>query len=166
MEAQPILTSLHFIGAELVAAVDLHKEKKFTTRYWKKWTTRHKHMVLLFSVYKIKLNVLINFNTRECYITKSSLGTFFSCRWLGRIKFKLVDDLKEEKVSCKWIKVSWLCLLAIKLKCRYSTKWRNWVIILLIEYFTGWLILINVRGDSSCREVTKIKLIQCVLHVL
>ena len=27
MEAQAILTSLHFIGAELVAAVDLYKEK-------------------------------------------------------------------------------------------------------------------------------------------
>ena len=33
MEAQAILTSLHFIGADLVAAVDFHKEKKYTTRY-------------------------------------------------------------------------------------------------------------------------------------
>ena len=167
MKAQAILTSLHFIGAELAAAVDLYKEKIYTTRYWKKWTTGHNIEVLLVTVCKIKLKFLISLNTRLCYITKSSLGIFFSFPWLAPVKFKMAGDLKEQKVSCKWIKLPWLFLLAIKLKCRYSTKRWNWQITYyFIDRVFYRLAYRNQREDSSCREVTKIKLTQCVLHVL
>ena len=76
MEAQAILTSLHFIGAELVAAVDLYKEKIIPQDIER--NERQDIKVLLFIVNKIKLKLLISINTSVCYITESSLGTFFS----------------------------------------------------------------------------------------
>ena len=85
-------------------------------------------MVLLLIVYIINLKFLISLNKRVFYITKSYLGTFFSFRWLALVKFKMAGDLKKQKIICKWIKVPWLFLFAIKLQCRYSTKRRNWQI--------------------------------------
>ena len=78
MEAQAILTSLHFIGAELVAAVDLYKEQNIPQNIER--IERQDIKVLLFIVFKIKLKLLISLNTRVCYKMKfkSSLGSFFS----------------------------------------------------------------------------------------
>ena len=65
MEAQAILTSLHFIGAELVVAVESDKEK-YTTRYWK--NKNNKTLEFCYSVFcKIKLKFLISVNMGALY---------------------------------------------------------------------------------------------------
>ena len=107
MKAQAILTSLHFVRAELVIAVDLYQEKIHHN-------DRQDIEVLLFIVLKIKLKFLFSLSTRVHDKRKSFLDIFsVQNGWrLERTKGK----------PYRSIIVLLLLLLATKLKCRSSTK--------------------------------------------
>ena len=78
MEAQAILTSLHFVRAELVIAVDLYQEKIHhkILKENKTLYDRQDIEVLLFIVHKIKLKFLFSLSTRVHDKRKSFLGIF------------------------------------------------------------------------------------------